>query len=489
MIDKYAKIMQEFRMARPDYLQLEAAVDRILHTLLKDSGVRVSEIQHRVKEEDSLRGKLLRKGDHYNSLSDLTDILGGRIICYFADDVDKVGALLEENFEIDWENTTDKRALLKPDTFGYLSMHYICSLPFGKGYPDAICGKKFEIQIRTMLQHVWACMNHCMGYKNDFGIPRQESRRFSRLAGLLEMADEQFMQLRENISSYTEGIRSRIADNTADDIPLDAVSLREFIARNKNMRSYMDALSAETGAEITMVDPVSLLEYLNRMGKHTLGDLQDMLEAGREQALQLAKLHLQKSGMDIITSTACLRFLCNAELLSREGENKFEQALEFAGRKHEGQTRRGGDPYITHPEAVAGIVAQWGYGMDYRITALFHDLLEDTDATPEEILRLGGGDVLQAVQLLTKEKGYVMAEYVAAIHENPIARVVKAADRLHNLRCAVCTDDDFKRRYILETIDWYMDLHPEIPRAVRDLAETMDAPIAELRLDYTPVEE
>ena len=47
---------------------------------------------------------------------------------------------------------------------------------------------------------------------------------------------------------------------------------------------------------------------------------------------------------------------------------------------------------------------------------------------------------------------------------------------LHNLRCAVAADEEFKRRYILESIDWYLDFSPEIPRAVKALADTLDDP-------------
>ena len=152
---------------------------------------------------------------------------------------------------------------------------------------------------------------------------------------------------------------------------------------------------------------------------------------------------------------------------------RYEKALAFAAHKHEGQYRIGGDPYITHPVAVAELVAQWGYDLTYQITALFHDLLEDTDAAAEEIEALGGPEVLAAVELLTKQKGYVMAHYIAAIRANPIARVVKAADRLHNLRCAVVADDAFKRKYIRESREWYMDFSPEIPQAVRHLEQLL----------------
>ena len=171
-----------------------------------------------------------------------------------------------------------------------------------------------------------------------------------------------------------------------------------------------------------------------------------------------------------------------------EEKLRYDEALAFATKKHSGQMRIGGLPYITHPIAVSDIVREKGYGIDYIITGLFHDLLEDTDATEEEIEQIGGKDVLEAVKLLTKKKGYVMEDYVSGIRKNPIARAVKAADRLHNLRCAVCTDDDFKRRYVLESIDWYLDLDPEIPQAVKALAKSMEKPIKDLPLIYDPIE-
>ena len=65
---------------------------------------------------------------------------------------------------------------------------------------------------------------------------------------------------------------------------------------------------------------------------------------------------------------------------------RIKKAIEFASKKHKGQKRIGGDDYITHPIAVYEMVKEKGYGEDYLITALFHDLLEDTDAIESEIL-------------------------------------------------------------------------------------------------------
>lgn len=166
---------------------------------------------------------------------------------------------------------------------------------------------------------------------------------------------------------------------------------------------------------------------------------------------------------------------------------RVEAALAFATRKHEGQFRKGGEPYITHPMQVAEMLREKGYNTDYQIAGLFHDLLEDTDATEQEIEELGGSEVLEAVKRLTKTKGYVMADYIAGIKQNPMAKAVKAADRLHNLRSAVTTNMDFRRRYILESVDWYLDFDPEIPKAVKALSDTLDTPIHKLSLQYAPV--
>ncbi|MGN0695388.1 MAG: HD domain-containing protein [Oscillospiraceae bacterium] len=152
---------------------------------------------------------------------------------------------------------------------------------------------------------------------------------------------------------------------------------------------------------------------------------------------------------------------------------RYAAAYEYAARKHEGQYRIGGEPYITHPAAVAEILRSKGYDEDHQITALFHDLLEDTDADEREIEAIGGKAVLNAVKLLTKRKGYVMSEYVAGIKSDPMAFAVKGADRLHNLQSAFSADENFRRQYVAETLEWYMDLMPEIPEAVKKLNDTL----------------
>ena len=167
---------------------------------------------------------------------------------------------------------------------------------------------------------------------------------------------------------------------------------------------------------------------------------------------------------------------------------RVKRALDFATEKHKGQKRIGGKDYITHPIAVYEMVKNQGYDEDYQITALFHDLLEDTDTTENEILSFSNQSVLTAVKLLTKEKGYDMKNYIDSIKNNPIAFIVKCADRLHNLQSALVADAEFKRKYVLETVDWYLDFSKEIKIAVKTLADSLDAPILELSFLYTPIE-
>lgn len=310
-------ILSEFREQRPDFLALGDVVHDILKNLAKEHEIDILSVEHRVKAEDSLKGKLERKGDRYTGLADLTDILGARVICYFNDDVDTYGKLLEETFVIDWENSSDKRAEIKADTFGYLSLHYICSLAPDSGYPAAICGKKFEVQVRTVLQHAWAAINHDMGYKSEFGVPRVVVREFSRVAGLLEIADEEFVRARKRMADYVADTRCRIAENRAENVFIDSVSLREYVRQNVRMKEFVEELAAICGAEIREIDPDPYLEQLRWLGKKTLGDLQQMLEDNRVLALALAERALSVTDLDILSSSVGLRFLCRAELYNK----------------------------------------------------------------------------------------------------------------------------------------------------------------------------
>ena len=135
------------------------------------------------------------------------------------------------------------------------------------------------------------------------------------------------------------------------------------------------------------------------------------------------------------------------------GDDKLwniEEYEKFIKKKHEGQKRKRGTQYYFHPIEVAKKLKEKGFNETYQITGLFHDLLEDTKTTYNELLEISNKEIADAVVLLTKQKNYNMEEYIDNISKNQIAKMVKLADRIHNLEEIQFTNIEFKKRYLKE---------------------------------------
>lgn len=320
-------ILEDYKKQRNAFIKLGDTVHNMLSEIVDELGLAVLGVEHRVKAEKSLAGKLERKGDAYNTLEDITDILGCRVICFLSDEIDKIGQKVEEKFVVDWENSSDKRALIKEDAFGYLSLHYICSLPAGDKWPDEICNKKFEIQIRTILQHAWSAIHHDIGYKSDFGVPREIRRQFARLAGLLELADDEFVRARDNMVNYTEDIRQRIITDDADDVTINMISLNEYVLHNTRMQKLINEIAGISGAEVSIIDPESYIPQLAFLGITKLGDIEVLINENYDLAMKLAQKALTTAELDIVSSNVALRFLTRAELINKNYD--LEKITEF----------------------------------------------------------------------------------------------------------------------------------------------------------------
>ena len=311
-------IMEEYRSSKPDFEKLETEAVSILQDIADSCNIQIYAINHRVKAEDSRAGKLERKGDKYSSLSDITDILGTRVVCFFSDDVDRLAAEVEKRFNVDWDESIDKRKFLNVNTFGYLSVHYICSLKEDGNYPPELKNKRFEVQMCSLMQHIWAVMEHDLGYKTKFGVPVAVRRDFFRLAGLLEIADEHFVNIRDSVSAYTKAVHEKIVNDTANDVPIDSVSLEEYMTNSENMKSFLSTISNVCEAEISQDSPENYLEQLDWLKKRTIGDLQQMLRDNYSLALQMIEKTLGSGEFDILSSTVALRYLCHAELINKK---------------------------------------------------------------------------------------------------------------------------------------------------------------------------
>lgn len=315
MIQKDIELVNEFRRKRDIFLRLEEIATEQVDKLVAAEDYFVMEVSHRTKESESLENKIRKKSGRYKRLTDITDIVGIRIICFFSDDVDKIGKSIENVFDIDRENSVDKRAAISATQFGYLSLHYVCTLPKNAGYDEELTDIPFEIQLRTVLQHTWAEIEHDLGYKSDFGVPREIRREFSRIAGLLEIADEQFVNLRDNTREYTNRIRQKIITDNAKDVLIDRVSLKEYMYHNTSMSEFLKRIAAVTNADIEYINPWAYLTQLEALGLKSIKDLSDMLRINADMAYNMASFVLEAADIDIITSNTALRYLCRAELI------------------------------------------------------------------------------------------------------------------------------------------------------------------------------
>ena len=154
--------------------------------------------------------------------------------------------------------------------------------------------------------------------------------------------------------------------------------------------------------------------------------------------------------------------------------DKINEAIEYAKAKHQGQTRASGEPYYTHPLEVAGMLADMRMDPATILTAILHDTLEDTDATPEELEKRFGKDVLQLVNGVSKltriesqtvegKQAENFRKLVLAMSEDIRVLLVKLADRLHNMRTLHHIEKPEKRRRIArETTEIYAPLAERI---------------------------
>lgn len=198
--------------------------DRLTGALAAEAGLKLHSVTARVKQRASVAGKLARPERTYGALCDLTDLIGLRVITYFEDGVEQAGRIVEAALPVDFERSVDKRRPVAHDRFGYRSLHYVCSCDSDSGLPAAL---RYEIQVRTVLEHAWAEIEHDLGYKTRDSLPSDARRRLNRLAGLLELADQEFAAIRHDLSAYAQALPARIA--AADEIALDRLSLASLL--------------------------------------------------------------------------------------------------------------------------------------------------------------------------------------------------------------------------------------------------------------------
>lgn len=288
---------------------------------LANNDVEVTAVEGRVKQRSSLIGKLVRKGQQYRSLDDITDIVGIRVITLFNDDVDRVASYVEKIFDIDWNKSTDKRKMHEMSSFGYNSLHYICRIPKAmyedKAYPE-LNDIRFEIQMRSTLQHAWAAMEHDIGYKSEIETPPEYIRMFGRLAGMLELADEEFSRIRISVAAYRRRMEALIKAGELSEVRLDGDTFNTYIAQ-KPFEGLMRRIAAINQGEIQEMSFEPFYPLLKEAGLNTLQDVENFIHENEEDAYKFAMSQLADTDIDIIASTVGLQNLLIVHTLKNGG--------------------------------------------------------------------------------------------------------------------------------------------------------------------------
>lgn len=215
---------------RKIYKQLCGKVHNILAEILEINGVNIHAIFSRTKDIESFREKI--NDIKYNNPKDqITDLAGLRIICYVETDLRIISQIIEESFDLDRENSVDKSKLLGTDKVGYKSIHYVAKLknerillPEYKKFEDF----KFEVQIRTILQHAWAEIEHDRNYKFSGELPDAIKRRFKLIAGTLELADREFDSIALEIDKINNQVEKATKEGNLD-FEINTTTLKQFL--------------------------------------------------------------------------------------------------------------------------------------------------------------------------------------------------------------------------------------------------------------------
>ncbi len=199
-------IDKEYQAIKTSYSDFLTETTRIIKKLLAKNKIPIAfDISSRLKELDSIVEKNnSRRFEIKDSITELNDLVGVRIVLLFPEYKGKVIELLLSEFFLIEESRSEESSI---NTFGYSSVHLILKIrdewlqsPDWKEHSN----KKIEIQIRTLSEHIWAETSHALFYKQEENIPKLISRDFYRLSALLEVVDDKMQNIKSRIDDYSK---------------------------------------------------------------------------------------------------------------------------------------------------------------------------------------------------------------------------------------------------------------------------------------------
>jgi ppGpp synthetase/RelA/SpoT-type nucleotidyltranferase len=238
------------------YEAFARSVAGVLERCLEEKQIKPQSITYRAKSPDEFERKAARPmpasitAKYSDPLAQITDKAGVRVITYFLRNVDEVDAIISDEFEV-VERTL--KASDEPDRFGYTSLHFLIKysdsrtqLPEYRRFRGLIA----EMQVRTVLQHAWAEIEHDIRYKSPSLLPEAVSRRFGSLAGLIEIADREFQAIEDEDRAIRADVQRNLRENRLDVIEITPDSLQAYLDRKYGADGRMREWSYEWAARL-----------------------------------------------------------------------------------------------------------------------------------------------------------------------------------------------------------------------------------------------
>ena len=230
--------VEGYRQVRGSYEDFAGALKVIIHSALRSADIVINSVDARAKTIKSFGDKAQAPSDedpgrprYEEPLTDITDLAGVRIITFFPRTVTAVGNTIKAEFKV-LEHADHSRTLKEEERFGYQSEHFLVMLAQQRAdLPEyqKYAGLVAEIQVRTILQHAWAEIEHDIQYKSSTTTPSALRRRFMALAGMLEIADREFQAIQDEDETLTSEVRSSVEQGQYERVEITANALRSYL--------------------------------------------------------------------------------------------------------------------------------------------------------------------------------------------------------------------------------------------------------------------
>jgi putative GTP pyrophosphokinase len=266
----------EYLKVRDFYRDLAGAISRILDECLRHVGLNVHSVNARAKDPNSFGRKAAipsesdaNRPKYAEPLQQITDLAGVRVIAYFPNELLQIDRILTEEFDL-VERSDKSEVLIEEDRFGYKSVHYLvrvserrCAFAEYQRFRGAVA----EVQVRTILQHAWAEIEHDIQYKSSAAIPTEIHRRFTALAGLLEIADREFQAIQDDDKNLRTSARSLVDQGKLEDVEITPDAVKAYL--DKTLGS--DGRISDWGYDWTA-------KLLKRLGFRTLSQVAQCID-------------------------------------------------------------------------------------------------------------------------------------------------------------------------------------------------------------------